>query len=211
MQNAISRTVVRLIAGTALCLALALSAANAANPIFGEVQVKAGSRVERNAGVWVDGQYMGHVKQLRGKSRLYLIPGEHELVFKLVGYEDVHQSIVVEPGRSSDYRLTMQQKSHLNFPTDEQTAKLILSVAPDEAAVFVNDQYAGHVARFNSAKGMRLREGTYRVKITLPGYRPFETEMTLRANQSYRIKTDLSKGSIAEQGDNLVVGRRDGS
>jgi hypothetical protein len=211
MPNAISRTVVRLIAGAALWLAVGLATANAANPILGEVQVKAASRIERSAGVWVDGQYMGHVKQLKGKSRLYLIPGEHELVFKLVGYEDVHQSIVVEPGRSSEYRLTMEQKRHLNYPTAEQTATLILSVAPDKAAVFVNDQYAGHVARFNSGKGMRLREGTYRVKITLPGYRPFETEMTLRANQSYQIKTELAKGSIAEQGDNLMVGRRDGS
>lgn len=197
---------------SALLLALALSVAavatHAANPILGEIEVKATSRIEKNAGVWVDGQYMGHVKQLRGKSRLFLIPGTHDLVFKLVGYEDVEQSITVEPGRHTEYRLTMQQKSDLNYPTDEQTAKLIISVAPEDAAVFVNDQYAGHVDRFDSGKGMRLRAGTYRFRITMPGYQPFETELTLRASQNYEIRTDLSKGSIVDQGDDLIVRRQ---
>lgn len=199
MQTAISRLFTRAAVGCALTLMCLAGIVGAANPHLGEVEIRAASRVEKDAGVWVDGQYMGHVKQLRGKSRLYLLPGQHELVFKLVGYDDVHQTIVVEPGGSSEYRLSMQQKTQLNFPTDEQTASLVLSVAPDAAAVFVNDQYAGHVARFDGRKGMRLREGTYRVRITLPGYRPFETELTLRANQSYEIKTELAKGSIAEQ------------
>jgi hypothetical protein len=205
MRNAISKSIVRV----ALLLAVVLGgAAHAANPILGEIEVNATSRVEKNAGVWVDGQYMGHVKQLRGKSRLFLIPGEHDLVFKLVGYEDVHQSITVEPGRHTEYRLTMQQKSELNYPTDEQTAKLVISVAPEDAAVFVNDQYAGHVDRFDGGKGMRLRAGTYRFRITMPGYQPFQTELTLRASQSYEIKTDLAKGSILEQGDDLIVKRQ---
>jgi hypothetical protein len=205
MRNAISRSIAR----SALLWALVVGgSAYAANPILGEIEVQASSRMEKNAGVWVDGQYMGYVKQLRGSSRLFLIPGEHNLVFKLLGYEDVQQSITVEPGRHSDYRLTMQQKSELKYPTDEQTAKLIISVAPQDAAVFVNDQYAGHVDRFDSGKGMRLRAGTYRFKITMPGYRPFDTELTLSARQSYEIKTDLAKGSISEQGDDLVVRRR---
>jgi hypothetical protein len=207
MSGTVLRSAVHWLAGLVLLGILAVDV-QAANSMLGEVEIKATSREEKSAGVWVNGQYMGHVRQLKGKSSLYLIPGKHELLFKLVGYEDVRQSITVEPGRTSEYRLTMQQKSELNFPTSEQTAKLVLSVEPSDAAVFVNDQYAGHVDRFDGAKGMRLREGTYRFKITLPGYRPFETELTLRANQSYEIRTDLAKGSIAEQGDNLIVGRQ---
>jgi len=204
IRNMLARAAV-----AALCLAGAFGAVHAANPMLGEVEIQAASRTEKDAGVWVDGQYMGHVKQLRGKSRLYLIPGEHELLFRLVGYQDLRTNIVVEPGGSSRFRLTMQQKSELNFPTEAQTAKLILAVEPEEAAVFVNDQYAGHVERFAGSKGMRLREGTYSIRITLPGYKPFKTDITLQANQSYRIETDLAQGSIADQDDNLIVGRSD--
>lgn len=203
MHHAIARVVVP------LSLALAACFAQAANPMLGEIEIEAAGKAERNAGVWVDGQYMGYVKQLRGKSRLFLIPGEHELAFKLVGYEEVRQSITVEPGRHTEYRLTMHQKDGLQFPTDEQTARVVLAVEPEDAAVFVNDRYAGHVERFDGGKGMRLRAGTYRFKIVLPGYQPFETEMTLRPSQRYEIKTELAQGTITDQDENLLVGRRD--
>jgi hypothetical protein len=41
----------------------------------------------------------------------------------------------------------------------------------------------------------------------LPGYQPFETEMSLSANQRYEIKTELRRGSIRDQSDELIVGR----
>jgi len=196
---------------TKIAAALALSSAwaagaMAANPMLAEVEIKAASRAERDAGVWGDGQYIGHVRQLRGKSRLTLLPGTHELVFKLAGYEDVRRTITLEPGERYAYRLAMTTPTELKFPQANETAQVVLSVAPKDAAVFIEDRYAGHVERF--AKGLRLKAGTYRIKIALPGYQPFESEMTLRPGQRYEIKTQLAKGSIAEQdGELLVVDR----
>lgn len=197
------RAVTKVIA--ALALWTASMGVMAANPMLAEVEIKPASRAERDAGVWVDGQYIGHVRQLRGKSRLTLLPGTHELVFKLVGYEDVRRTIMLEPGERYEYRLAMSTRTELSFPSADETAQIVLSVAPKEAAVFVDDRYVGHVDRFG--KGLRLKAGTYRVKIALPGYQPFESEMTLRAGQRYEIKTRLAKGSIAEQDGQLVVGR----
>jgi len=196
----------RLIAAAALVLG-AMSAAFAANPMLAEVEINAAGRAERNAGVWVDGQYVGHVRQLRGKSRLALLPGRHELLFKLVGYEDVRREVTLEPGERYAFRLSMQERAALEFPAKEQTASIVLDVAPKDAAVFVNDRYAGHVNRFNGGRGMRLRAGTYRLKITLPGYKPFETEVKLEPNQRYEIRTALAKGTIAEQDEELMVRR----
>ena len=42
----------------------------AANPILGEVEIESASRIERYAGVWVDDQYVGYVKNLRGSGKL---------------------------------------------------------------------------------------------------------------------------------------------
>jgi len=176
-------------------------------PILAEVALRSTSKVERDAGVWLDGQYMGYLKELRGKSRLVLVPGEHELLLKLAGYQDLRDTIVVEPGERHIYRVAMQADPDAVYPDRNQTATLRISVEPERAAVFVNDVYAGHVDRFNGRRGVRMSAGTYRVKIALPGYRTFETEITLRADQDYEIKTELPRGSIAEATDPLIATR----
>jgi hypothetical protein len=183
----------------------AAQSAVAANPIQGEVEIEAASRLERNAGVWLDGQYVGFVKDLEGKGKLVLVPGEHTLLFKLIGYDDVTSTIVVEPGTRKEYRVAMAQAADVSYPEKENTAQLRISVKPEEAAIFVNDSYVGHIDRFDGRRGMRLSPGTYRFTIALPGYQSFETELTLRAGQVYEIKTELPKGRLGEQAGELTV------
>lgn len=180
----------------------------AASPLQGEVELQAASRLERDAGVWLDGQYIGFVKDLGGKGRLVLVPGSHDLLFKLVGYEDVARTIVVEPGDRKEYRVTMAQGANVTYPDKANTAQLRLSVKPGDAAIFVNDAYAGHVDRFGGRAGMRLSPGTYRFTIALPGYQPFNTELTLRSGQTYEIKTDLPKGQLGDQAEELTAATR---
>jgi hypothetical protein len=48
-----------------------------------------------------------------------------------------------------------------------------------------------------------IASGKHRIKIELPGYRTFETEVNLLAGQKSEVKTDLVKGSI-EQNDAMV-------
>lgn len=182
----------------------------AANPILGEIELEAAGKAERDAGVWVDGQYVGYVKDLKGKGKLVLVPGEHQLQFKLIGYQDVRSTILVEPGAQALYRVAMSEAPDVTYPEKEQTAQLRLSVEPKEAAIFVNGNYVGHVDRFKGRKGMRLAPGTYRFTIALPGYQSFETELTLRASQVYEIKTALPGGSIGDQ-DGVLTAREQGS
>ena len=175
------------------------------NPILGEVELSAATRIEKNAGVWVDGQYMGYVRELKGNTNLVLMPGEHQIVIKLAGYADAKDTIVVEPGQKHQYRVELPSDPEALYPDKAQTARLRISVRPATAAVFINDVFAGHVDRFNGRKGARLRAGTHRVKIALPGYRSFETELVLIANQTYEIKTELPAGSITDQAEPLTI------
>jgi hypothetical protein len=188
-------------------LALAAQGAHAASPVLAEVKLEPTTRVERNAGVWVDGQYMGYIKELKGKSKLVLVPGSHEVLVKLAGYEDLSATIVVEPGEQHRFAVSMQPLAGAQYPDEAQTARLRISVQPQRAAVFVDGVFAGHVDRFDGRRGVQLRAGTHRFRITLPGYQPFETEMSLSANQRYEIKTELRRGSIRDQSDELIVGR----
>jgi hypothetical protein len=180
--------------------------AMAVNPLQREVELKAAGKIERNAGLWLDGQYMGFVKDLEGKGKLVLLPGEHKLVFKLIGYHERTSTIDVEPGSRKQYRVAMVPDADATYPDENETARLRIFVKPEEAAIFVNDSYVGHIDQFDGRGGMRLSSGTYRFTIALPGYEAFNTELTVRAGQSYEIKTDLPQGRLDEQAAALIAG-----
>lgn len=186
-------------------LVVGFGAAQAQNPLLGEVELEAASKIERDAGVWLDGQYIGFVDDLRGRDRLVLVPGRHELLFKLVGYQDVRSSITVEPGQDTEYRVAMEPKPGVTYPSKETTARLRIEVEPEDAAIFVNQTFVGHVDRFDGRRGMRLAPGTYRFTVALPGYESFQTELTLRAEQTYEIKTELPRGKLSNQAAELIA------
>jgi len=184
------------------CLA---ATAFAATPTQGEVEIHTASKLEGNAGLWLDGQYVGSVSDLGGRERLVLLPGEHELLFKLIGYEDVVSTIVVQPGTRQEYRLAMSSIAGATYPEKANTAQLRLEVEPEDAAIFINDSFIGRSDRFGGRQGMRMAPGEYRVTIALPGYQAFNAELTLRAGQTYDIKTDLAKGRLEEQAPELTA------
>jgi hypothetical protein len=153
--------------------------------------------------MWIDGQYVGFVRTLRGADRLVLMPGEHSVRFQLIGYQDLEGTVVIEPGTKKQYRLKMLEAPNLTYPEKEDTAKLRFLVEPEDAAIFMDDVFVGHVDRFNGFTGMRVAAGTYRFTIGLPGHESFETELTVRAGQTYEIKTNLQEGGLDAQGDVL--------
>ena len=194
------RTTTVLLVIAASCAA---AGAFAAPPLQGEVEIRAASRLERSAGVWLDGQYVGAVNELGGRGRLVLLPGEHELLFKLIGYEDVTSTIVVEPGVRQEYRIAMTGSADAVYPDKANTAQLRVDVKPEDAAIFINESYVGRTDRFGSRQGMRMSPGDYRVTIALPGYQSFDAELSLRAGQTYEIKTELAKGLVEDQAQEL--------
>jgi PEGA domain len=174
---------------------------HAENHILAEVRFLPSSGVEKNAGVWVDGQYLGYVKELNGSKKVLLLPGKHEIVVREPWYEDYAEQPTLEPGEVHTIQLTMVRTSQPELTKSEATAELKISADPDRAAVFVDGQFLGHVNEFNGVgKAMLLTPGQHRVRLALPGYQPFETTVTLRDHQKLKIETKLIKGSITEAG-----------
>ena len=191
---------------TAVLLGIAACAAAgafAAKPLQGELEIRAASKLERSAGVWLDGQYVGAVGELGGRGSLVLLPGEHELTFKLIGYDEVTSTVVVEPGVRQEYRIAMTGSADAVYPDRANTAQLRIDVEPEDAALFINESYVGRTDRFGARQGMRLSPGDYHVTIALPGYQAFDAELTLRAGQTYELKTKLAKGLVEDQAQEL--------
>jgi hypothetical protein len=181
------------------CLLFLPPALSAGNEVLGEIQLVGPTKVEKSSGVWVDGQYLGYLKELKGSKKVLLLPGEHELSVRQAGYRDFTQKVVLEPGQKLTVSVAMEKDPQARYP--EQTAQVKLSVSPNRAAVFVDDRYVGHVDEFDGpGQALLVAPGRHRVKISLPGYQTFETELSLLATQQFELKTDLAKGSITQAG-----------
>ena len=72
------------------------------------------------------------------------------------------------------------------------TSEIKLKVTPDRAAVFVDDAYAGTAHEFGGVgRAMLVAPGKHHIKIDLPGYRTFDTDVNLLPRQKVTIKTKL--------------------
>jgi hypothetical protein len=170
--------------------------------ILGELEFKGASKVEKTSGVWIDGQYVGYLGELRGPKRILLLPGDHDLAVRQAGYQDFTEKLTVEPHVLLLVPVKMQKDTSDNWPT--VTGELKVDVQPDRAAVFVDDRFLGHAGELGGAfHSMLLSPGAHRIKVELPGYQSFNTEVTIAANQKSVVKTNLAKASI-HQADALI-------
>lgn len=172
---------------------------HAENRVLAEVRFTTHNRAESTAGVWIDGQYVGYAKELAGDKKMLLLPGKHEIVVRQPWYRDYVEQAVLEPGEV--YVINLSLVKDARGPSRDATGELRISATPTRAAVFVDQQFAGHVDEFDGiGKAMLLTPGQHRVRIALPGYLPFETTVDLRPHQKLKIETALVKGSISEAG-----------
>jgi hypothetical protein len=180
-----------------LCLLMTVATCSAQeSKVMGEVRFEGATKVEKDSGVWVDGDYVGFLKELHGNKKVLLLPGEHEISVRQSGYDDFLRKIVVEPGQAQSVQVAMHLSPRAVIP--DVTATLKLSVEPGRAAVFLDDKYIGHASEFGGLRSMLISPGKHRIKVGLPGYRTFETEINLLAGQKSEVKTELVKGSIQQ-------------
>jgi len=180
-----------------LSLGALIPTLQADNKVLGEVELIGASKVENTSGVWVDGQYVGYLNELKGSKKLLLLPGDHEITVRQGGYLDFVQKISVRAGAKQEISVRMEKDVRITLP--KVTAEIKLDVKPSRAAVFVDGVFVGHVAEFGGiGRALLVAPGKHAIKISLPGYQTFETEIQLFANQKSTVKTDLVSGGPAQ-------------
>src|SRR5581483_9507615 len=93
------------------------------------------------AGVFVDGKYLGPAANFR-KARTYSVPvGEHEIRFVDPRYKEVVTKVTIEPGKKKELLATLAPRELAKPPF----GRLRTINADKFAAVYVNDQFCGHV------------------------------------------------------------------
>ena len=89
---------------------LLLHAQSADNKIMGQLDFVAMTKPEKNAGIWIDGLYLGYVKELKGDKKVLLLPGDHEVIARQSGYKEFEEKITLEPGKASMISLTSRSR-----------------------------------------------------------------------------------------------------
>jgi hypothetical protein len=178
----------------------------AGNQVMGEIEFQGKSKVEKTSGVWVDGQYVGYLKELKGSKKVLLLPGEHTITVRQDGYRDFVSRVDIKPGEKRVVRVAMEKGPTGVMPAVTATVKI--TVNPTRAAVFVDGLFVGHVAEFQGlGRGLLVAPGSHAIKIALPGYQTFETQISPVARQKVEVRTNLLK-SAGNSDDPLINGEK---
>src|SRR6202047_4490224 len=138
-----------------------------------EVELVGASKVEKTSGVWIDGQYVGYLSELKGTKKLLLLPGEHDITVRQGGYLDFTQKITGRAGEKQSIAVKMEKDTRVVLP--KVTAEIKLEVKPNRAAVLVDGVFVGHIAEFEGpGKALLVAPGKHQIKISLAGYHDFE-------------------------------------
>ena len=188
------------LAALLLCATLAPQGTRADdNKIMGEVNFVPSTKVEKSAGVWIDGQYVGHVSELKGDKKILLLPGQHDVNVRQSGYTDFDQKVTAEPGKTLEVMVQLTRDPRVQY--SKVTSEIKLHVEPDRAAVFLDGSFVGYVHEFGGVgRAMLVSPGKHEIKIALPGYRDFTSEVNLLPKQKFTIETKLLTGSISQAG-----------
>jgi PEGA domain len=183
-------------------LLLMPATSRADNKVMGRIDFVPAGNAEKSAGVWVDGQYVGFINELKGDKKVVLLPGDHEITVRQTGYAEWKQKITVQPAQT--LQLVVKLEKDLRFQYPAVTSEVKLKVEPDRAAVFVDGNFVGYVHQFGGVgRAMLVAPGKHQIKIALVGYRDFTTEVNLQPNQKFTLKTELQAASV-DQADPAV-------
>jgi hypothetical protein len=195
------KTAASLLALSLLPLCTAIVSAQSSK-VMGEVRFEGDTQLDRDSGVWIDGNYVGYVKELKGDKKVLLLPGKYQIVVRQAGYTEFTRDLVIEPGQTQEIQVKMELLPGAKTP--DVTSELKVSVQPKRAAVFLDGNYVGHASELGGKfHSLLVSPGKHMIKIELPGYRTFETEVNVLAGQKSEVKTELLKGSIEQAGDDI--------
>lgn len=175
-----------------IIVAVFSASTSAKNVVMGKVEFKGDSRIGKTSGVWVDDKYVGYVNELKGSKSVFLLPGVHNVTVRQDGYKDFTQQVFIQPGKSALVAVAMEKNPAGHYPSVTSTLKI--EVDPPRAAVFVDGAFVGHVGEFEGlGRGMLVSPGMHKIKIALPGYQTFESDINALPRQKVEVKTRLVK------------------
>jgi len=130
-----------------------------------------------DAGVFVDGKYLGPASRFTVPEKYDVEPGEREITIKDPRYEDFTTKVTVAPKKKATVKYTLKPVPPAQGPFgllrlggDGQESFMSVA-AGDTGAVYINDKFYGYVDELNNkGSGLLLPVGKYRLRVDSPAY-----------------------------------------
>ena len=164
---------------------------SSANPGILKTKVK-----PDDAGVWINGDYVGHADRFSGPGEnLLLPPGEYEVRFTMVYYQDHVETVTIKAGEKTVVRRKLAPSDEKR-PTGPFGKVKIHPVGALNAAVLVNGRHIGYADQINKiAQTLLLEPGTHEIELRYEGYKPWKQTVEIEAGQRIELTPQMTPGS----------------
>src|SRR5579859_4428747 len=143
-----------------------------------------------DAGVFINGQYVGPATRFTVPEKYPAPTGEIEVTFKDPRYEDYTTKVTVRPKKTTKIKYALKPVEPAKPPFGRfrlgggEPDSFISVAAGDTGAVYLNDKFYGHVDELNNlGSGILLNPGTYDLHIVSPVYGDIRQKITIEANK----------------------------
>lgn len=138
------------------------------------------------AGLFIDGKYVGPTENFHISIPYEVSPGEHTIRLVDPRFEEYETKVTAVAGKTTkfDFKLTAKQ-----IPTPPFGKVRTIQGASKYTAVYLNQQYVGHVDEFSNIKQRLLvPPGSYLIRFENPeSGATYEESITITANQTTTI------------------------
>jgi PEGA domain len=143
-----------------------------------------------DAGVFVNGQYVGPAHRFTLSEKYAVQPGEVEVTFKDPRYDDYMVKVTVQAKKTTKIKYTMKMLEPAKPPFGRlrlgggEPESFISVAAGDVGAVYINNRFYGYVDELNNAGGgLLLNPGTYDLHVASPKFGDINQKITIEANK----------------------------
>ena len=143
-----------------------------------------------DAGVFVNGQYVGPAVRFTVPEKYPAPAGEVEVTFKDPRYEDYTTKVTVRAKKTTKIKYALKPVEPAKPPFGRLRLgggepESFMSIATgDTGAVYINDKFFGYVDELNNpGGGLLLNPGTYDLHIVSPTFGDIRQKVTIEANK----------------------------
>ncbi len=143
-----------------------------------------------DAGVFVNGQYVGPAVRFTVPEKYPAPAGEVEVTFKDPRYEDFTTKVTVRAKKTTKIKYALKPVEPAKPPFGRlrlgggEPESFMSIAAGDTGAVYINDKFFGYVDELNNpGGGLLLNPGTYDLHIVSPLFGDIRQKVTIEANK----------------------------
>jgi PEGA domain len=143
-----------------------------------------------DAGVFVNGQYVGPASRFTVPEKYPAPAGEVELTLRDPRYEDYTLKVTVRPKKTTKLHYSMKPVESAKPPFGRfrlgggEEESFVSIAAGDTGAVYINDKFFGYVDELNNpGGGILLNPGTYDLHIASSTFGEIRQKITIEANK----------------------------